>query len=173
MAECSNCGKTFFIGGQTIDRHRYCGAQCAQAHAMLVVAERLPAVTVHQYVDDCRHGPCPICKREDGPIDVHADHRVVSLVFVTQWATRRHVCCRRCGRKKQAMAILTSAVCGWWGLPWGVVFTPIQIVRNVLGFARREPATATQQFEQAVRRKLAAHHLRRAQHAVEPRPEMA
>ena len=60
------------------------------------------------------------------------------------------------------IAMLTSAVCGWWGLPWGVVLTPIQIARNLLGFARREPRTATEQFEQVVRRKLAAHRLRGA-----------
>ncbi|AOK56745.1 hypothetical protein DF107_26480 [Burkholderia stagnalis] len=162
MAECSNCGKTYFVGGRSIDGHRYCGATCAQSHPVIVTAERLSAAEVHLYVDDCRHGPCPICRREDGPVDVHAAHRVVSLIFVTQWATRRHVCCRRCGRRKQAIAMLTSAVCGWWGLPWGVVLTPIQIARNLLGFARREPRTATEQFEQVVRRKLAAHRLRGA-----------
>lgn len=46
------------------------------------------------------------------------------------------------------------------GVPWGIVLTPIQIARNLLGLARREPRTATEQFEQVVRRKLAAHRLR-------------
>ncbi|MBN3817593.1 hypothetical protein G3N57_13670 [Paraburkholderia sp. Se-20369] len=167
MAECSNCGKTFFVGGRSIDGHRYCGATCAHRHPVLVAAERLPAVTVNRYVDDCRYGPCPVCRRDGRPIDVHATHRVVSLIFVTQWATRRHVCCRRCGRKKQAVALLMSAVCGWWGLPWGIVLTPIQIARNLLGFARREPRTATEQFERVVRRKLAARQLQRARRVAE------
>ncbi|MBN3787205.1 hypothetical protein [Burkholderia sp. Ac-20353] len=167
MAECSNCGKTFFFGGRPVDGNRYCGAECAQRHPVLVAAEHLPAARVQHYVDDCRYGPCPICKREDGPVDVHADHRVVSLIVVTNWTTRRHVCCRRCGRKKQAIALLTSAVCGWWGLPWGVVVTPIQIARNLLGLARREPVTSTPQFEQTVRRKVAAHQLRRMRNVVD------
>ncbi|MGU7773027.1 hypothetical protein ACV229_22975 [Burkholderia sp. MR1-5-21] len=167
MAECSNCGKTFFIGGRSLDGNRYCSATCAQWHPVLVVAERLPATRVHLYVDDCRYGPCPICKRDDAPVDVHAVHRVVSTIFVTRWTTRRHVCCQRCGRKKQAIAVLTSAVCGWWGLPWGVIVTPIQIARNVAGFVRLAPETATEHLDQAMRRKLAARQLRRARDVAE------
>ncbi|UTP26080.1 hypothetical protein NMB33_23515 [Burkholderia sp. FXe9] len=42
------------------------------------------------------------------------------------------------------------------------MLTPIQLVRNALGLAARDPAVATQQFEELVRRKLAARRLRRA-----------
>ncbi|AWV02071.1 hypothetical protein DM992_21640 [Burkholderia sp. JP2-270] len=162
MAECSHCGRTFLIGGRSIDRRRYCSPACAHAHPIVVEAERVPDAKVRQYVDDWRYGPCPICLREGHPVDVHASHRVVSLVFVTRWATRRHVCCRRCGRKKQAIALLASAALGWWGLPWGIVLTPIQLARNALGLAARDPEVATQQFEQLVRRKLAERRLQRA-----------
>ncbi|MBR8315784.1 hypothetical protein KDW36_21620 [Burkholderia dolosa] len=162
MTECSHCGRTFLIGGRSIDGRRYCGPACAHAHPIVVEAERLPDATVRQYVDDCRYGPCPICRRDDRPVDVHASHRVVSLLFVTRWATRRHVCCRRCGRRKQALALLASAAFGWWGLPWGIVLTPIQLARNALGLAARDPDVATQQFEQLLRRKLAARRLRGA-----------
>ncbi|EAY70823.1 hypothetical protein BDAG_03630 [Burkholderia dolosa AU0158] len=162
VTECSHCGRTFLIGGRSIDGRRYCGPACAHAHPIVVEAERLPDATVRQYVDDCRYGPCPICRRDDRPVDVHASHRVVSLLFVTRWATRRHVCCRRCGRRKQALALLASAAFGWWGLPWGIVLTPIQLARNALGLAARDPDVATQQFEQLLRRKLAARRLRGA-----------
>ncbi|KML59238.1 MULTISPECIES: hypothetical protein [Burkholderia] len=161
MSECSHCGRTFLVGGRSIDGHRYCSPACAQAHPIVVEAERVPDEKVRLYVDDWRYGPCPICLREGNPVDVHASHRVVSLVFVTRWATRRHVCCRRCGRKKQAAALLASVTLGWWGLPWGIVLTPIQLVRNALGLAARDPEVATQQFEQLVRRKLAARRLQR------------
>lgn len=150
------------LGGQSIDGRRYCGPACAHAHPVVVEAERVPDAKVRQYVDDWRYGPCPICLREGRPVDVHASHRVVSLLFVTRWATRRHVCCRRCGRRKQALALLASATLGWWGLPWGIVLTPIQLARNLLGLAARDPEVATQQFEQLVRRKLAARRLARA-----------
>ncbi|MBP0715730.1 hypothetical protein DF141_18055 [Burkholderia cenocepacia] len=163
MAECNHCGRTFLVGGRSIDGRRYCSPACARAHPVVVEAERVPDAKVRQYVDDWRYGPCPICLREGRPVDVHASHRVVSLVFVTRWATRRHVCCRRCGRRKQAVALLASATLGWWGLPWGIVLTPIQLARNVLGLAARDPEAATPQFEALVRRKLAARRLARAE----------
>ena len=28
---------------------------------------------------------------------------------------------------------LASAVLGWWGIPWGIVYTPLTIVANTLG----------------------------------------
>jgi hypothetical protein len=167
VPECCNCGKMFFIGGQSIDGYRYCGTRCSQRHSVIVAAERVPAASVQQFVERWRHGPCPICKRQDGPIDVHAAHRVVSLLIVTQWATQRHVSCRRCGRNKQLLAIIQSAVWGWWGIPWGLVITPIQIVRNVVGATRRETATATMHFEQVVRRELAAQQLQSARRDVQ------
>ncbi|EAY66710.1 hypothetical protein BCPG_05105 [Burkholderia cenocepacia PC184] len=144
------------------------GAAIAARHARTRIRSSsrpngCPDAKVRQYVDDWRYGPCPICLREGRPVDVHASHRVVSLLFVTRWATRRHVCCRRCGRRKQALALLASATLGWWGLPWGIVLTPIQLARNLLGLAARDPEVATQQFEELVRRKLAARRLARAE----------
>ena len=91
MAECSHCGRTFLVGGRSIDGRRYCRPACAQAHPIVVEAERVPDAKVWEYVHDWRYGPCPICGRDDQPVDVHASHRVVSLLFVTRWATRRHV----------------------------------------------------------------------------------
>lgn len=165
MAECCNCGKTFFIGGQSIDGYRYCSATCSRLHPVIVTAESLPAATVQQFVEKWRHGDCPVCKRQNGPVDVHAEHRVISLIFVTQWHTRRHISCRRCGWNKQLEAIIYSTLLGWWGLPWGFVITPIQIVRNAVGLARRDTVTATEHFEKAVRRQLAAHQLQSARSA--------
>jgi hypothetical protein len=28
-------------------------------------------------------------------------------------------------------------VCGWWGFPWGLVLTPVQITRNIVGICAR------------------------------------
>ncbi|MGG1947256.1 hypothetical protein AB1286_21130 [Trinickia sp. NRRL B-1857] len=161
MAECSNCGKTFLIGGRSIDGYRYCGTRCSDSHWIIATADQLPAEVIQPLVEKWRHGPCPICRRNDSPIDVHAEHRVMSFLIATQWSTRRHVCCRRCGQKKQFLAILQSSVLGWWGIPWGLIFTPIQIVRNFVGASRRDKDSATIQFEQAVRRQVAAQQLQR------------
>jgi hypothetical protein len=26
-----------------------------------------------------------------------------------------------------------SLFCGWWGFPWGLILTPVQITRNIVG----------------------------------------
>nr|WP_241308688.1 hypothetical protein [Burkholderia cenocepacia] len=43
------------------------------------------------------------------------------------------------------------------------MLTPIQLARNLLGLAARDPEVATRQFEEFVRRKLAARRLARAE----------
>jgi hypothetical protein len=73
---------------------------------------------------------CPLCKGP-GPIDVHSSHTVWSLLVLTSWQSRSKVCCRKCGIKRQLGGAALSFFCGWWGFPWGLVVTPIQIGRNI------------------------------------------
>lgn len=155
MSECNSCGKFILFGGRTMDGYRYCGADCAQSHGLLRAAERVPHHTLQQFVEQWRHGPCPRCKRQTGPVDVHARHHVHSFILMTQWSTRRSVCCRRCGRRDQIMGTLYCATLGWWGFPWGLLVTPVQIARNVAAMCRREPARPTTEFERIVRLQLA------------------
>ena len=159
MSECSNCGKFILFGGRTLDGYRYCGAGCAQRHPLLRAAERVPAQVLQQYVEQWRQGACPKCKRSTAPIDVYPHHRVHSFILMTQWSTRRQVCCRRCGRRDQLLSTLYSASLGWWGFPWGLLLTPIQVGRNVAGLLRSTPVRASADFERVVRLQLAQRQL--------------
>ena len=40
--------------------------------------------------------------------------------------------CRKCGVIAKIKHGLASAVFGWWGFPWGLICTPIQLVRNLV-----------------------------------------
>ena len=31
------------------------------------------------------------------------------------------------------MGVLFCLLLGWWGFPWGLILTPVQVVRNVSG----------------------------------------
>jgi hypothetical protein len=68
----------------------------------------------------------------------------MSFVFVPRWRSVPTICCRMCGLYRQLRGILTSLVMGWWGLPFGVIMTPIQIARNLKGIVfppdRRKPS---------------------------------
>ncbi|MBB6244018.1 hypothetical protein HDE79_003493 [Rhodanobacter sp. MP1X3] len=159
MSQCNNCGKSILFGGRTMEGYRYCGASCSKSHPLHRAAEQIPANILQQYVEQWRNGPCPRCKRQDGPIDVHSHHRVHSFVLMTQWHTQRSVCCRRCGRRGQIGSAFYAAALGWWGFPWGLLVTPIQIARNISGICRRQPERASADFERVVRLQLARQQL--------------
>lgn len=173
MSECNNCGKSILFGGRTVENYRYCSAGCAGRHPLLRAAERVPANVLQQYVEQWRKGACPQCKRTAGSIDVYPHHRVHSFLVMTQWSTRRNVCCRRCGRRNQLLSTLYSATLGWWGFPWGLLVTPIQIGRNMAGALRPEPARATREFERVVGLQLAQQQLQIEASQTPPLPAMS
>ena len=69
----------------------------------------------------------------------------------------RLLCCRTCALKKQGSDFGLSLLAGWWGIPFGLIFTPLALLRN--GYAmlfppnRVEPSAA---FQQEVVLRLAA-----------------
>ncbi|MBB3226805.1 hypothetical protein FHW69_001406 [Luteibacter sp. Sphag1AF] len=169
MSECSNCGKTMLFARHTIEGRRYCSGDCAQAHPILVVADRIPVHVLQQYVEKWRNGPCPRCKRVTGSVDVYSQHRVHSFLLMTQWSSRRAVSCRSCGRKSQLAGLAYSGLLGWWGVPWGLIVTPIQVTRNLFGALRGEPMRPTLAFEAVVRRQLAEAQIQQEQASAEQR----
>jgi hypothetical protein len=159
MSSCDQCGKSILFGGKRLDGHRYCGAACARSHPLHLAAARVPQDILQRHVDAWRQSPCPTCKRQDGPIDLREHHRVHSLLLMTQWSTRRSVCCRRCGRRQQLLSTLYCATLGWWGFPWGLLVTPLQIARNLAALCKREATGPSSGFEQIVRRQIARQYL--------------
>lgn len=118
------------------------------------MAEQVPAGVLQKHVEHWRSSACPRCNRP-GPIDVYRHHRVHSFVLMTQWHTRQSVCCRRCGRRSQLGSALYSAALGWWGFPWGLLVTPVQVGRNLAGVFRPAPPAPTEQLRNVVRLQLA------------------
>jgi hypothetical protein len=89
-------------------------------------------------------------------VDVHVSYRVWSAAIVTSWSSRPAVSCGGCGTKRKLGDALFSLVLGWWGLPWGVVITPVQIVRNLVGLARKPaPGQPSPALENMVRLNMA------------------
>jgi hypothetical protein len=163
MAQCSACNTTILFGGVRAGADRYCNANC-HARGALLRSSTLPAEAVRAEVDAVFHGRCPKCGGA-GPVDVHQSFRVVSMVIMTQWKTTPLICCRGCGRKAQAGDLVLSLVAGWWGLPWGLLMTPIQIGRNIAAMVRAEPQQPSPDLERAVRIVLATR-------AAQPRVQM-
>jgi hypothetical protein len=164
MPKCSYCNSTIIIGGVRDGEHRFCNKKCRQEGALLSVAQQVPSEEVQKRTLAVHQGPCPKCQR-GGPVDVHTAHSVLSALVVTTWKSSPQVSCESCGKKAKITAAVSSFFLGWWGFPWGLILTPVQVTRNLWGLARGQPSLApSAQLERIVRLGMAA-ELRRAQNA--------
>lgn len=163
MHACDGCGKTIAFGGKKLGSLRFCSAKCAQnADTLLAVHNHsltLPPEFVEDQARQVFDGPCPRCGRTNCSVDLHQAHWVWSALILTQWKSTGGLCCQSCGTKSRIYATLSSAFLGWWGFPWGLLVTPVQIGRNLIGltkFTRSEPSS---ELVDHIRLQLAARDL--------------
>lgn len=156
MAVCSFCGTTILFGGKRNGDLRFCNETCHRNGYVAVSAQQMPDDIVSQHVWSVHQGSCPKCGGA-GPVDVHTSHRVWSAVALTSWNSRPHVVCKSCGTKAQVADTVFCLALGWWGFPWGLVMTPVQIVRNLAGIFASEPTAPSPQLERVVRLHIASH----------------
>lgn len=135
MAACGACGSTILFGGTKIEGERYCNEDCATRGQYMRIAAQVPEADVKQFVREMHTGPCPKC-RQGNSTDVHTSYFVWSALVMTSWQNKPQVSCRSCGLKSQAGNLIGSLLLGWWGLPWGIVMTPVQVVRNIVAMIR-------------------------------------
>ena len=135
MKKCAFCKNSVLFGGKSEGSLTYCNARCQARGTLLAKSNSLPPQMVATAVQALHSGLCPKCHGA-GPIDVHSSYRVWSAVFLTSWSTRRHLCCSACAQRAKILDVLFCGVLGWWGIPWGLLVTPIQIGRNLVALAR-------------------------------------
>lgn len=156
MAKCDACGTTILLGGVKDGELRFCNRRCQQKGALITIANQIPEEIVRREAMAIHQGRCPKCNGV-GPVDVHVSYRIWSAVFVTGWESRPRVSCHSCGVKSQLGDTFFCLFLGWWGIPWGVIGTPIQIGRNLVAFASPPgPNKPSDQLERSVRMLLAA-----------------
>lgn len=155
MARCDYCKSYILFGGQKQSGRTFCNDECLQEGRLMMAADRLPQHAVDDSVDETHQGKCSLC-HGPGPIDVHTSHTVWSIIAMTSWKSTPYVCCRSCGRQKQLTGFVTSALFGWWGFPWGFIYTPIQLCRNLSGIiGGPDPEVPSEQLETLTRLDLA------------------
>lgn len=155
MARCDYCNSYILFGGKQKSGRTFCNDSCLEEGRLMLAADRLPQHAVDAAIDETHQGECPLCQRP-GPIDVHTSHTIWSIVALTSWKSTPHVCCRSCGRQKQISALVTSGLFGWWGFPWGMIYTPIQVGKNLTGiFGGPDSEVPSEQLETLTRLDLA------------------
>lgn len=129
MKKCEVCGTRILFGPVREGRHEYCSYKCRDQATSMIAISTIPNDLVIKNVHEVFRGDCPECGGE-GPVDVHISHTVWSIVAMTSFKSNPKICCRRCGRLARIKAALFSSLFGWWGVPWGMLGTPVQILRN-------------------------------------------
>jgi hypothetical protein len=131
MAKCGYCGTGILLGGVSDGGQRFCNNKCRQNGQILSVAQQISPEALERQLDEIFSGNCPKCGGS-GPVDIHKAYEVWSALVITRWTTSQKLCCRSCGLKRQIGSAVLSAVLGWWGFPWGLVLTPVQVGRNII-----------------------------------------
>jgi hypothetical protein len=155
MATCSTCQKTILFGGKRSGELRFCNDDCLQQGRMLLDAQALPTEIVWPALRELHQGLCPACGGS-GPVDVHTSHEVWSIGILTSWKSVPAISCRPCAVKRQVGAIFFCLFLGWWGVPFGLLVTPLQLARNLGGLLRPpDPTRPSPALEHHVRWMLA------------------
>lgn len=153
MPQCDYCGSTILFGGVRDQGYRFCNAKCQKKGQALAINQPSPE-SLEAEVNAIHQGTCPRCGGR-GPVDVHTSHHVVSIIVATSWSSKPHICCRKCGRNEQIKDALFLLALGWWGFPWGLVVTPIQIIRNVASWCRElDPSQPSPELRRLVQAHL-------------------
>ena len=130
MAQCASCGTMILFGGERVGDLRFCNATCASKSVMANYGREIPPEIVAQRAVQIRESACPKCNGS-GPIDVQMGHTIISVLVMTQWNSKPLLACRSCGLTHQIKSLFICLFCGWWGFPWGLIGTPIQMIRNL------------------------------------------
>jgi len=85
---------------------------------------------IENYSNLLRDLPCPICENTIEKLNGTILHTVKSFIFFTTSSAETTIACPDCLDKKNNDAIFSTALLGWWGIPWGLFKTPIYIYRN-------------------------------------------
>ena len=155
MATCAYCNKTILFGGRKQGELRFCSADCERKGAALIMAKQIPDDDVRRLTARVHADKCPKCQGP-GPVDVHASHRIYSVVAFSSWSSRPAISCRKCGNRQKIGDTVFSLLLGWWGFPWGILMTPVQISKNLFGLMRApDPGQPSAALAQMVRLDMA------------------
>ncbi|MEM7137356.1 MAG: hypothetical protein AAF500_12290 [Myxococcota bacterium] len=152
MATCASCNKTILFGGETAAGRRYCSKPCATSDTEYrAVIARVTEQEAAAEARLIREGACPSCNEERGPVDVRKAHRCMSFLLWSEWDSPAQLSCRRCGITSNAKHFVVTLLFGWWGFPWGLILTPVQLGRNIYEMVRGDPEQISSQLVELAR----------------------
>lgn len=76
---------------------------------------------------------CSKCKRQDSTLRLTLMYYAMSFLILTMRRGASGIWCERCRAIESAKWTLLSGILGWWGLPWGPLYTLHALLINALG----------------------------------------
>ena len=90
----------------------------------------LSETEVAAYCELVRAQPCPRCWSSAQPLNATVVSHVASFIVATTWKEQLVVACPTCLDALNRKAATSSALLGWWGLPWGIIYTTRALIAN-------------------------------------------
>ena len=84
-----------------------------------------------KYSEFLRNLSCPICGQTNKKLNGTTIYRIKSFLLFTIYKSKPIIACPECLDKNNNKAMISSALLGWWGIPWGLIKTPSFIFRNL------------------------------------------
>jgi hypothetical protein len=78
---------------------------------------------------------CSVCAKVTAQPRYAIYHEVMSFIF-TRRTTIQGVFCSRCAEKRVLRATAVTWILGWWGFPWGLIYSLHAIMSNLAGGVR-------------------------------------
>ena len=97
---------------------------------------------------------CPTCDSAAQPLNATITGEVISFVIMSTYNKRIVVGCPDCLDKANNNALAKSLALGWWGIPWGIVYTVQSIILNTQSKRKHRTQNPNEHL-----RAIALHHI--------------
>ncbi len=74
---------------------------------------------------------CPDCGQKNGQLVGSIIRTVKSFIVLTSYKKVPVITCKSCADKKRKNAMISTALLGWWGIPFGLFRTPIALIATL------------------------------------------
>lgn len=81
---------------------------------------------------------CPECGRKNPPLVGSLIRTVKSFIVLTSYKKIPVITCKSCADKKRKNALISTALLGWWGIPFGLFRTPIALISTMTDKKKHE-----------------------------------
>jgi hypothetical protein len=98
--------------------------------AALAQNRQLSSQEINGYSELLQNLPCPTCGDSSQKLNGAISYFIRSFLF-SSTTSEITIACVNCLNKRNYAAIKSCAFLGWWAIPFGIINTPIYILKNV------------------------------------------